>query len=86
MMLGTLATGCSQAESGSSGSGDGGQSGGDTKPAETVELDWYIGGTPQEKQDDVFADINEILVDKLNTKVDFHYIDFNSYGQHWGIL
>lgn len=86
MMLGTLATGCSQAESGSSGSGDGGQSGGDTKPAETVELDWYIGGTPQEKQDDVFADINEILVDKLNTKVDFHYIDFNSYGQQMQML
>lgn len=51
-----------------------------------VELDWYLGGTPQEKQDDVFAEINKILVEKLNIKVNFHYIDYSNYGQQMQML
>lgn len=53
---------------------------------ETVVLDWYIGGTPQEKQEDVFAEINKILVEKLNIQVNFHYIDFGNYGQQMQML
>ena len=54
-----------------------------TKP---VILDWYIGGTPQEKQDAVFAAINKILVDELNIQVNFHFVDLNNYGQQMQML
>ena len=53
---------------------------------EPVVLDWYIGGTPQEKQDAVFAAINKILVDELNIQVNFHFVDLNNYGQQMQML
>lgn len=54
--------------------------------AKTVELEWYLGGTPQEDQDKVFAAINDILVDEINVKVNFNFIDFGQYGDQMQIL
>lgn len=65
-------------------SAPGGASSGSSQ--EPVVLDWYIGSTPQEDQDAVFDAINDILVDELNIKVNFHLVDFNNYGQQMQML
>lgn len=53
---------------------------------EPVVLDWYLALPPQDKQDDVFAAINEILLDELNIQVNFHIFDFGTYGQQMQML
>ncbi|WP_304943040.1 ABC transporter substrate-binding protein [Vallitalea guaymasensis] len=51
------------------------------KELEFVELSWYYPGSPQSEQDVVFAEINKLLKEKINTKVNFHPVDWGSYEE-----
>lgn len=48
---------------------------------EPVELVWNIVGTPQDDQDTVFAEVNKVLQEKLNTTVQFNVIDWGAYDE-----
>lgn len=48
---------------------------------EPVELIWNLVGTPQEDQEAVFAEVNKVLKEKLNTTVQFNIIDWGAYDE-----
>lgn len=48
---------------------------------EPVELVWNLVGTPQDGQEEVFAEVNKVLQEKLNTTVQFNIIDWGSYDE-----
>ncbi len=52
-----------------------------TEELEPVELIWNLVGTPQEDQDTVFAEVNKVLKEKLNTTVQFNIIDWGAYDE-----
>lgn len=54
--------------------------------SEPVELVWYLVGTPQDDQDAVFAEVNKVLKEKLNTTVDFNIIDWGSYDDKMQVM
>lgn len=49
--------------------------------SEPVELVWYLVGTPQDDQETVFAEVNKVLKEKLNTTVQFNVIDWGAYDE-----
>lgn len=59
---------------------------GDVDLSEPVELVWYLVGTPQEDQETVFAEVNKVLKEKLNTTVDFNIIDWGSYDEKMNVI
>ena len=58
-----------------------GQTGQEPAELEPVELVWNIVGTPQDDQDTVFAEVNKVLQEKLNTTVQFNVIDWGAYDE-----
>lgn len=59
---------------------------GDVDLSEPVELVWYLVGTPQDDQETVFAEVNKVLKEKLNTTVDFNIIDWGSYDDKMQVM
>lgn len=53
----------------------------DPSKLEPVELVWNLVGTPQDDQETVFAEVNKVLKEKLNTTVQFNIIDWGSYDE-----
>ncbi|MBQ3668733.1 MAG: ABC transporter substrate-binding protein [Clostridia bacterium] len=46
-----------------------------------VELDWYVLESPLPGNQEVFDAINEYLIEKINAKINFHFIDATEYSQ-----
>jgi putative aldouronate transport system substrate-binding protein len=46
--------------------------------AEPVKVLWYLGGTKPEGMDEVIADLNKKLIDKINVTLDLQIIDFGA--------
>ena len=45
-----------------------------------VELDWYVLENAMPGNEQVFAAINDYLVEKINAKINFHFITASEYG------
>lgn len=56
------------------------------EPKKTVSLEYYLGGTPQEKADDVYKEVNKIMEEKIGVNINFHFIDWNNYGKQMSML
>ena len=53
----------------------------DLSGLEPVELVWNLVGTPQDDQETVFEEVNQVLKEKLNTTIKFNIIDWGSYDE-----
>lgn len=48
--------------------------------SEYVELDYYFPGSPSDDFDEVIAAANELMIQKINTKVNFHIVSWGDYA------
>lgn len=51
-----------------------------------VELNWYLVFSPQPEQDEVFAQANKMIQEKINATVKFNVVDWGSYNDKMQVL
>lgn len=51
-----------------------------------VTLSWYLPQTVQPDQEAVFTEFNKVLKEKLNTTVEFHFIDWGDYANKMKVM